>query len=238
MEVGDWRQPCAWLFLQSGGCCFQSRSVGIVIAHALLVRPFPKCLRRQTWVRRHTPQANLCGAVLNLVTGDFMHLDWTHLLTAGIGSGLTLFIRYGVFLLLRTPANVLLGKQWFIRIASKVWPKHPDLSGNWMIEWRVESNHFPEQNIDTATLYKFFHIVSAQISSTTTEGRVRKYGFLGKRNGGFITGEWFDTVGGQEGYYGVYQLTISPDFGSASGMWVGFSRTSKIKSGDLIWTKC
>jgi hypothetical protein len=168
----------------------------------------------------------------------FSKLDWSHLVAAGLGAAMTQSITLLFGTLFRSRAKALMSRYRIVKRLATVWPiKHPTYSGEWVVEWKVQSGTFPKSNVDRVTLYKFLNYISAEIGSPTANGQTINYGFVGQLTGTIFTGNWVDSRAPDDGYYGPFQLVMAPTMHSARGKWIGFSRGGLVKSGDLIWTK-
>jgi hypothetical protein len=140
--------------------------------------------------------------------------------------------------LIKKPAEIILRHYQVIRILSEAWPiKSAVYSEEWEIVWTVESDNFPSENRDVVTVYKFLRYIAAEIYSTTTEGQQITYAFVGALYGDIISGQWLDNRTDRAGYYGQFQLVVSPTLGRAEGMWIGFSSNRAVKANKLSWRK-
>jgi hypothetical protein len=173
-----------------------------------------------------------------MLSDIFSKLDWSHLIAAGLGAAATQSLTLLFGALIRSPAKTLMTRYKIVRRLATLWPiKHPAYSGEWEVEWKVESGTFPKSNADRVKLYKFLSYISAEIKSPTADGQLINYGFVGQVAGGIFTGNWVDSRAPDDGYYGTFQLIMAPTMHGARGKWIGFSRGGIVKSGDLIWKK-
>lgn len=164
----------------------------------------------------------------------FSKLDWSHLVAAALGGAVTQSLTLLFGTLLRSRTKALMTRYKMVSLLARLCPiKETTYSGDWNVEWKVESGIFPKSNVDRVKLYKFLSYMSAEIKSPTADGKTINYGFVGQLAGNIFTGNWVDSRGADDGYYGTFQLVIAPTMHSGKG----FSRGRIVKSGDLIWTK-
>lgn len=173
--------------------------------------------------------------------------DWLHFDLRDVGLALVGAILGCVQLLFATlikvPARAILNRYQFVRFLSELLSlipffEDPVYSGEWRIVWTVEnSQNFPPENLDTATMHKFLHSIAAEITSKTNSDRQIIYAFVGKLDGDVITGEWLDKRNNKSGYYGSFQIVMKPTLSDAIGKWIGFSGDRQVNAGDLIWRK-
>lgn len=140
-------------------------------------------------------------------------------------------------MLIREPARALMNRYKIVTILSGLRIKTKVLTGEWDIEWTVDSQTFPHRNRHRAIVYRFSRYVAAEIESFTRDGVAIKYGFVGQLRGSILSGGWFDSQEGKAGYYGSFQIVLAPTMREARGKWLGFARDQSVKAGDLIWTK-
>jgi len=170
-------------------------------------------------------------------------IDWSHLLSAGIGGGGVLVIRSLSRAIAADVAKRITTTLWGIRafdVCTPPFMRHPLWSGTWRVTWFVKSANFEPSNADSGRLYRCFNSIAFEGSGTTTTGQRIPYGFVGKlsRDKTIATGIWFDRRGGDGGYHGVFQLRASGNGHQAAGKWAGFSETSSaIKADKIEWQR-
>jgi len=131
----------------------------------------------------------------------------------------------------------------FIRIFDRYTSflfKHSVWSGEWEVNWAVNSPNFKKNNRDIVELSRCLNNIAMEASGTTTKGKKITYGFVGKlsRDKSIVTGTWFDRRKGGFGYHGSFQLKLAGSADKATGIWIGFSETAgNIKSGQMDWDK-
>lgn len=165
-------------------------------------------------------------------------MDWQAIFIGAASTAMIVCLRVLFVALIKEPARIILTHYRVVKLCSEMWPfKSAVYSGQWEITWLVESANFPAENRDVVTMYKFLRHIAAEMCSTTAEGQKITYAFVGERYGDIITGRWLDNRIDKAGYYGQFQLAISPTLGRAEGKWLGFSSSRVINANKLVWKK-
>jgi hypothetical protein len=145
------------------------------------------------------------------------------------------------------PIFELLARYYVIRFLSVAQTKASGHFGRWITAnrvfdqdweqcWRVESEHFPSQNRSAINLYQFGPYLVANFKIPTVSGTLLEYrvaATIGREN--IVTGLWKDPR--KAGYFGPFQMVISPEGDEAAGTWSGFASNNSIKCGDWVWKR-
>ncbi|WP_457813501.1 hypothetical protein [Sinorhizobium meliloti] len=167
-----------------------------------------------------------------------MNFWLTAISSAGVGIAV---VRPVFAALLRAIGQRLSATQLGIKISSWFLSRLPvpnTWRGEWEITWHVRSGTFDKQNKLSTWVYRSFDRVTTRTLGTSSGEPLAQYVFIGEIDGAnHLTGIWFDSADRKSGYHGVFQIKLDRALRTATGTWVGFASSGRIKSGKLEWRK-
>lgn len=110
-------------------------------------------------------------------------------------------------------------------------PTQTSLTGGWSQTWKVASEAFPCDNESQAELLQVGDRVHGRWESSG-----RTYVLVGERKDRILTGQWYDVEEGGT-YFGAFQLKVHPMQEDMDGVWLGFSTSEAIKTGQWVWRR-
>lgn len=163
-------------------------------------------------------------------------VDWRTLaLGAAIGAitgSLTLLFRT----VIQQPVKALTEQNrvitWIWRLSSQA-----PFKGDWEVVWKVESDRYPTDNIDTVRIRRLFSNVTFTSIATLNDGSTQKCVFVGKLLNGSVTGRWFNPEDQERAYFGAFQFRIHGSLRTGAGVWIGWRNDGTVATGELILTR-
>jgi hypothetical protein len=108
-----------------------------------------------------------------------------------------------------------------------------NLTGVWHQEWSVQSEDFPETDVDeNAEIFSYKDKLKGSFKASDGKAYLMD-GHISNRH---VTGTWINKFGGP-GYNGAFQLVINPSGDAMEGTWIGWSKNETVKSGKFSWKK-
>jgi hypothetical protein len=105
--------------------------------------------------------------------------------------------------------------------------------GEWIQTWFVTSEDFSRDNTSELRIHRFMKRISAEFDVKSTRGTIHKIRVVADIQGNVLTGRWSDPE--ENGYYGSFQLLISPFKDGMEGKWIGFSRKNIVRADKMVW---
>jgi hypothetical protein len=169
-----------------------------------------------------------------------MTMDAKDLVLLALGFALGIPASMVAALILGPAATILCGFHAAKLLARAQRRMRPDavFDAAWSQTWLVTSDTFQPINSSGLRLHRFLHIVAGEADMQTVAGRQISFRLLAVLDASSrcITGKWMDPNEG--GYYGAFQVILTPTRECAEGLWVGFSSKGMVKSGSWVWRLC
>jgi hypothetical protein len=108
---------------------------------------------------------------------------------------------------------------------------HANLSGGWIQTWGMEKSGIKTNSSSPAVVRHMGDRLRAQLTCENVD-----FALEGTLRHGRITGSW-GTLDGQESHFGSFQLNVDPRGLEMSGMWLGWNREWRIRTGEWRWLK-
>lgn len=152
-------------------------------------------------------------------------IDLASVLLGAAASALTLGFRT----IMVAPVKAATDHSRYIRWASLVFPQKP-FDGSWRVAWHVESDRFPEVNLDEVKIYSVLKNVTFTTDTRLKDGSQEKCVFVGKLSGLDLTGRWYVPRDEGRGYFGVFQVRLHGTLRDGHGSWSGWTSDGKVQS--------
>lgn len=108
------------------------------------------------------------------------------------------------------------------------------LTGDWEVLWEPGGSKSFESEKDRhghMTLYQAWRYVYGEFYSQGV-----KYGFYGKLQSGYLTGDWYD-IKDKNGYFGVFHVECK-NSKQLNGFWLGHSKeTREIRRDKIVFSR-
>jgi hypothetical protein len=157
--------------------------------------------------------------VLLLIAGALLGVPSSMVASVMLGPSLTIIFGFGTVKLLARVRQMMRRDELFDIL--------------WTQQWSVTSPNYPEDNHSDLKIYRFLNFIAAETGIATVCGRKYQFRIIATMDRQVITGKWMDPD--PSGYYGAFQLLMSPTHEAVNGRWLGFSSKGTVKSGAWVW---
>lgn len=159
----------------------------------------------------------------------FLAVDyWAVLSGAALG-----VLGLGARTIMQAPIKSLTEQRRTIRLLWWLSPQRP-FKGHWAVNWKVESDRYPCDNIDVVRVRRLFSNISFTTIATLKDGSTQECVFVGKLVDRSVTGRWFNPEDQEHGYFGAFQFRVKGTLRAAEGMWIGWRNDGTIATGELL----